>query len=804
MFGHFLKTSFRSLLRARDYTIIHFAGLSAGISIFLLIFIIVRFETSFDDFHPQARRIYRTLIEYHHPGDLGIFYGAGAPTALVHSMKDLFPDVKLSTGVFNSPKDLVQVLNDRGETEKKFSESKSLFAVEPDFFSLFSFPWLAGSPAQSLAEPYSVVLTRETANRYFGDWKTALGKTIQLNNFVHLKVTGILENPRPNTDFQLKLVVPYKLFAKFGRTDWYGGGSEHDCYIRLPEGETPEGFNRRLRDVYKKNRPAGVEDEMVIQSMNEVHYYDAHSHTDNFLGRTISRETIRVLWMVGAFILVIACMNFVNLSTAHAVIRSREVGVRKVLGGSSWQLRGQFLMETFLLVLGSSLVALLLTAIALPAVAGILKLPITRSFVLQPQVLVTWALLIISVTLLSGFYPAILLSGFNPIQALKSRFFTGPSRGINLRRALVIVQFVIAQALIIGLLVMIRQMNYFYKGPMGFDRQALITVPLPWDSIRVKKIDYLRDQVQRIPGVIQLSFNNNPPVTAENDWSDFKFNHEAKSNQLYSIPKFVDSNYIHLFNIPLAAGRNIRPGAGHEFLINEQLMRKLGYQHPEDVLNKEMDLGWDSLKGPVVGVVRDFHSTGFKDKYSCVFLTSYPKGFGKMSIKLGSENAASAIKAITALWNKTYPNGVFEYHYLDENINSFYGQEDQLYQLLKIFALVAIFLGCLGLYGLASFMAAQRTKEVGIRKVLGASEGDIVYLFSREFMLLVLIAFLIAAPIAGWAMTKWLQDYAFRLPIAWWIFLGAGMLAAIIALATISIKGIRAAKMNPVVNLRME
>jgi putative ABC transport system permease protein len=804
MVQNYFKSAFRSLRRNRNYTLINIAGLSAGIAICLVIFIIIRFETSFDGFHSKKERIYRVLTEYHHPGDKPIFYGAAAPTPLAGIIKHEFPELKKTSGIFASGNDQVLILDENGQTEKKFKEKKGLFAVEPDFFDIFDFPWLAGSPSGSLRNLNSAVLTKETAEKYFGDWKKAMGKSIKLDNRAVFKITGILASIPPNTDFQFKIIVPYDFLGFSKSTDWGSSSSSLDCYVLLPPGESKESFDLKLRALFKRYRPADDKDELVIQSLSKVHYYDSYSHTENFLGRTIDPKTIRILWLIGLFIIIIACVNFINLSTAQAVNRAREVGVRKVLGSRDWQLKIKFLLETLLLVIASLIIGLIICFLTLKPIATLLDLPLSTNVFYSPAIILFLLIGIIAVTLLAGFYPSVVLSAFNPINALKSRQAVNSSRGISLRRALVIFQFVIAQGLIIGVIIMVRQMNYFNNGSMGFEKDAIVTVSYPWDTAVSRKIDFLRDKLIQMPGVKDVSFNSSLPATDENNWTGFKFDHAAKSNELYSIMKWVDPQYLKLYDIGLVAGRNFISDTAHEFLINEELMRKLGYREPGAIINKEIDLWNGFVKGPIVGVVKDFHSTGFKDNYSPVLFSTRKKSYNNAAIKLSSGHAPATLKAIETLWNQEYPDYVFEYQFLDEAVNGFYKQETELFQLYKIFAAIAIFLGCLGLYGLASFMAVQRIKEVGIRKVLGATVNNIVALFSKEFIILIGIAFLIASPIAWYFMNKWLHDYVYRIDISWWIFLIAWLLAAVIALATISVQAIKAAMSNPVKSLRTE
>jgi putative ABC transport system permease protein len=367
---------------------------------------------------------------------------------------------------------------------------------------------------------------------------------------------------------------------------------------------------------------------------------------------------------------------------------------------------------------------------------------------------------------------------------------------------LVVFQFIIAQGLIICTIILIRQMNYFNNQSMGFDKDAIIDVPFPGDSVSNSKIDFLRVRLHAISGIKNLSFNSQPPATDDNSWVDYKYDHALKYNGEYCIMKWVDPDYLKTYGLTLVAGRNFSSDTAHEVLINERLLQDLGIKTPEDVLNKQMDIY--QVVGPIVGVVKNFNSTGFKDKYSRVFFAPKKSWYQHVAIKLTSDQTTATLKVIEKIWNQTFPDYVFEYQFMDSSLENFYKQENQLAQLYKIFAGIAIFLGCLGLYGLASYMSVQRIKEVGIRKVLGASIGSIVYLFTKEFILLIFIAFLIAAPLAWYFMNQWLMDYAFRIDISWWIFVAGGLTSILVALATVSYRAIRAAIVNPVNSLRSE
>ncbi|MEO6455637.1 MAG: ABC transporter permease, partial [Ginsengibacter sp.] len=788
----------------KNYTAINIGGLAVGIGVCMMIFIIIQFHSSFDNFHKNKDRIYRVLTEYHHADSKDIFYGHAVPFAFPQAIKTSFGQIEQVAPVYASQNDQVLIAGNNNESTKKFKEERGVFYTSPSFFSIFNFPLLAGS-YKSLNDPNNALVTKEIAEKYFGNWKDAVGKTFKINNAEVLKVSGILATIPVNTDFQFKVVVAYgtgftKKFLTSKNYDGTDGNS--GCYILLPQNVSAAGFNSQLIAYSKKVKSADNKDLQTIQPLRDAHY-DTQAGT--FSGKTISHNLINVLWLIAAFILLIACVNFINLSTAQAVNRAREVGVRKVLGSNKWQLKSQFLTETFLIVFASVIFALLIALLALPYINKILELSLQINSVNGVSIILFLMVTSIAVTALAGFYPSIVLSGFNPINALKNKLSAKSTKGISLRRGLVVFQFIIAQSLIIGTLIIIKQMNFFSSEPLGFDKNAVVNIPVPSDSVSNSKIDFLREQLKSINGVEDLSFNSNTPVEDNDDnWTMFNFNHSIKQTDFYSIFKTVDNRYVPTYKLPLIAGRNIEASdTMKEFLVNEMLLKNLGITNPRDALNKEINFD-DRYKGPIVGVLKDFTTRSFRDGMAPLIIASYKKNYDRVAIKLATKDVAAVMHAVEKSWSSTYPDFVFEYKFLDDKVASFYKQENQLAQLYKIFAVVAILLSCLGLYGLASFMAVQRIKEVGIRKVLGATASNIVYLFSKEFILLISIAFVIATPIAWYFMNKWLQNYPYRINISWWMFIAGGVLSIFIAVATVSFQAIKAAIANPVKSLRTE
>jgi len=804
MIKNYFKTALRSLMRNRNYMMINIAGLAAGIAVCLVIFIIIRYHSSFDEFHTKKDRIYRVLTEYHHADAPDIFYGKGVPTGLPQAIKSNFPQLEKVASIYSEGNDQILVPDENGQPVKKFKEANGVYFTEPSFFDIFDYKWLAGTPAV-LANPGAAVLTKETAERYFGNWQAAVGKKIKWNNNTLLQISGVLDNIPPNTDLHLKVVAAmgsgYTAEILTSK-EWNNTGSSFGCYVLLPQNLNAASFNPLLRAYAKRMKEPDNKDSQILEALGEVHY----SPAGNFSGKTISPELIKVLWLIAAFILLIACVNFINLATAQAVNRSKEVGVRKVMGSNRRQLKLQFLTETLMIVTSAVILSVALSFATLPAIGRMLELPLTVDIVNYQATVLFLFVLTIVVTLLAGFYPSVVLAGFNPIEALKSKMDVKNIKGVSLRRGLVTFQFIIAQALIIGTIIIVKQMNYFTTQPLGFNKEAIINVPFPGDSAGVSRLDFLRRELLSIQGIQNVSFSSNTPIEDNNDnWTKFNYDHAVKETDFYAINKGTDDQYLPVYKLPLLAGRNFQPSdTVREFIVNESLVNKLGVHSIQDVLNKDISL-WDGqLKGKIVGVLKDFHNRSFRAPVAPLLMTTTKNWYSVAGIKLTTRDAAPAIRAVEKIWNNIYPDFAFEFKFLDEKVENFYKQEYQLSLLYKVFAVIAIFLSCLGLYGLVSFMAVQRVREVGIRKVLGATPGSIVYLFSREFMFLIGIAFLIASPLAWYFMGKWLQDYPYRINISLWIFVLGGVGSVIIALITVSFQAVKAAMANPAKSLRSE
>jgi putative ABC transport system permease protein len=799
MLKNYIKTAWQNLRGNKTYVAINMIGLAVGIAACLLVFLLIQYETSFDNFHKNKARIYRVVSAVKTPG--GMSYSRASAFPVAEALRIDYPQLEHVARIYGREDIQIALPNDKGDaSQKKFKENA--FFAEPEFFDIFNFPFLEGNATTALSEPNTVVLTQETANKYFGDWHTATGKFIKYGNGQLCKVTGILKDVPANTDFPLQVVFSFKSAVQEDiLTDWAGLDGSLNTFVVLPKNKTAQQFDNDLLSFVKKHTPVEYANQgYILQPLSGIHY-DGEFGT--YGRRTFSKELITALSLIGLFLLIIACINFINLATAQSANRSKEVGIRKVLGSSKKQLIIQFLSETFLITLAAVVMAIVMAFMVLPLLNNFLQTPLEIQFNLP--LIVFLSIILIVVTLLSGFYPAIILSGFNPVMALKSKFSSRNASGISVRRVLVVFQFATAQTLIIGTLIVVRQMDFFQNASMGFDKDAIVMVPIANDTARLSKMDALKTELLQQAGIRDVSLSAFSPMDKAGWDSDFKFDNAVKKSGFNTEFKWADADYFKTYNIQFVAGVPYsQADTVNGFVVNEMMVKKLGFKNPEDIIGKKINFWEGTMVAPVVGVVKDFNGNSLKKERTPIVLGSYKLVYRLINIKIQPQRAKETLAAIEKIWSKTYPDYIYEYQFLDDKIASFYKQETQLSQLYKAFTGIAVFISCLGLYGFVSFMTARRTKEVGIRKVLGASVINIIYLISKEFTLLIGAAFLIATPLAYFLMHHWLQNFAYRIDIGIGIFLSTILIAEVVAWITIGYQIIKVAVANPLKSLKVE
>lgn len=802
MFRNYLKIAWRNIVRHKTYSAINVAGLAVGFAAFLLIFLVVRYEQSFDQFHIHKNQLFRVIRVARNTAHEE--YRMGVPFPVTPSLRSNLPQLANAGAIV--PDDFVQVIiraNGNGSA-KRFRETHGIFFAEPQFFDMFSFPMVAGEYRNSLKIPGNVLLTQSLADKYFGHWQAAIGKMMRMDG-VAVRVCGILKDIPANTDFPIKAVLSYATHQDYAElkkfmNDWGYIEEDNYCFVQLNKGDSPEQFKRQLTQYSDKYiKPVNPYFFLSIQPLNEMHF-DARYGT--FDGRVFSENLIIVLSTIGIFLLVVACVNFINLSTAQAVNRAREVGVRKVLGSNRRQLILQFLGEAALVSCFALVMGLAAALLVIPAINNLLDIHLSASVLYKGNMIFFLVATLAAVILLAGFYPAFLLSGFNPAQVLKSTLSVRQG-GISMRRGLVVFQFFTAQALIIVMMVMVSQMSYVNTADMGFNKEAILTAQIPPDSIGVATQEVLRNELMKIPGIERVSLGMGAPIGGS-PFTDLRTpGNVGKEPNMIVAFKMNDTSFFKLFHLQFIAGRPYYDSDSiREFVVSENVIRKLGYHDPQRAIGKRIIV--HGIDRPIVGVVKDFHITSLRDSMVPVVMSTSKGNYGMASVKLNLAQAKPAIAAMEKLWGKYYPDFAFTNSFLDDDIAAYYRQETQLSQLYKLFAAVAIFISCLGLYGLVTFMAVQRKKEIGVRKVLGAPVSAILILLSREFTLLIGIAFLIATPVAWYFMHNWLKQYAYRINLGPELFVITIIGSILVAWATVGYTAIKAALANPARSLRNE
>jgi putative ABC transport system permease protein len=805
MIKNYFTIGWRNISKRKGYSFINVGGLTVGIAACLLLFTVVKYELSYDTHHPSYNRIHRVVTQDNFSD--GIDYTPGIPFPALNAIKIFFPEC--TTGaLFASYGSQVTILESNAantSSNKKFIEETGFFFCNPEFFKVFHFTWLTGSPA-ILNEPNTTVLTQKMAQKYFGSWKNALGKFIKLDNAVIVRVEGILQDPPANSDFPLGIVTSY-VTAKANpniwgyNPDWGNTTSNFQLYLLLPENVSAAHIDKQLAQFSKQNykQDQASKKTSFLQPLSQIHF---DNRFGNFGDHTISKSTLWTLSLIGVFIVIMACINFINLATAQAMGRSKEVGIRKVLGSNRFQLLGQVMGETFFIVVLAMVLAVIIGSVCVPFIKHITSIKEQLNLIDWQTVSFLLGLVIV-VTLLAGLYPALIVSGFNPALALKNKITSATVGKTSLRKGLVVTQFAISQVLIIGTIVAIGQMNYIHSADLGFNKEAILIINTNSDSAVQSRQDAFKNKLLQLPGVQSVSFSSDVP-SSDNNWSgNFSFDHRPDEKfDVYR--KAGDEDYFKTYGLEIIAGRIFeKSDTAKEIVINETLVKKLGVKNAADVVGKEIRSGRGGWK-TIVGVVKDFNTNSLREDVKPLMLFQRKDRYGVTGIKVKSTNIPKTKAAIEAAWNQYFPEYAYTSSYMDEDIARFYEQEDKLSLLYKIFAAIAIFISCLGLYGLVSFMAMQRTKEIGVRKVLGGTIGHILWIFGKEFFILLMVAFVISAPIAWWMMTNWLQNFEFRVPISPWIFVLSILISIVVAALTVGYRSVRAAIVNPIKSLRTE
>jgi predicted permease len=791
MFQHNFKIAFRNLKRSKAFTFINILGLALGITCAILIFTFVKYHLSFDAFHSNADRIYRITTEFHTEG---IRYNSGVPSPMGEAFRNDF--------TFAEKVGLVASFSDRlvsvpSSEDKKFEEDIAF--AEPAFFDIMDFPLVQGGENTPLHEPNTAIITERIATKYFGK-EDPLGQTIRIDNMLDVIITGILRGLPVNTDRRQEIYLPFSNLKDHSpglvEEDWWWSVNKGmQCFVLLNPGVAPATVDKALTalsEKYYDERNAKVF-QFKLQPLSDIHF-------NTNLGGYVAKKNVWALALICLFLMITACVNFINLATSQALGRSKEVGVRKVLGGLRRQVFWQFITETALISMAAMGMAVTLAQFAIPYANQLLDTQLSIDLFQDRHLLVFLLLLLFVVIFLSGAYPGVVLAGFQPVRALKGKLTQSHIHGLSLRRGLVVTQFAISQLLIIGTVVIANQMRYAQQADMGFEKEAIVMLPVP--EKEKAKINTLGPRLSQIAGVQKVTFCNDAPASEITPSTGIQFDARAEIEKFEISLKAGDHQYVPTFGLQILEGRNLQPSDTiREYLLNETAVKRLSVS-VEDVIGKTATI--NGRKGSVVGVVKDFHNKSFHEAIDPVYITTLSDNYGQCAVKINIANLRPTLASLEKTWKEIYPDYVYEYDFLDDRIAGFYTLDTLMLRLIRVFVSIAVIIGCLGLYGLISYMAAQKTREVGVRKVLGASVRSILWLFGKEFTLLLITAFAVAAPVAWWVMNNWLENFAYRIEIGVGVFILAISITFLVALITVGYQSIKTALINPVNCLRDE
>ena len=790
MFRNYIITAVRNLLRNKFYTSINIAGLAIGLSVGIMILLWVQDELSYNKFHSKADRIFK--VNSHLPaGDAEqVWEDAPSPIA-VHASKKI-PEVEKAVRVRANFDNYLF-----GYGEKTFAGFNLAYA-DPSFFSLFDFKFLSGSAARPFEGSHSVVLTSSIAKRFFGD-QDPIGKILQADKRDNFKVTAVIEDFPSNSTINYSMIFPMSLNAERfgGNGEWKTidedlGNFNYSIYLLLKPDASPEVVGKKVTGLYRdmRSNEPNMKTYYTLQALTDLHLYAAD-------GNSRAMQTVKIFVLVSIFILIIACINYVNLATARSIVRSKEVSVRKIIGARKSHLFIQFLLESGILFLLSTVAAFVIIRLLLPLYNDISG----KQLVFNLGSANVWLVLLTAVIgslAVASIYPAILLSSFRPIESLKGKFTAGIGNA-GFRKALVVTQFVFSIGLIISTMVIGLQLKYMREKDLGYDKEHVFSF-----NIRDEMMNHypaIRSELLQSPGVVNVSRASSNIIGVSNSTSDTDWDGKDPNRAFIVHPTAIDEQFVPLFNIKMVAGKNFtgsKSDSAH-ILLNETAVRESGIKDP---IGKRFSL-WGA-EGRIIGVVKDFNYASLKEKIEpAVYYYNMNYGW-RLFIKTNGRDADKAIAAAQKQWMKYSADYPFNYVFVDEEYDSLYKTEQRTGTLFNVFAVVAIIISCLGLFGLATYTAYVKKKEIGIRKVLGAGITNITTLLTKDFIVLVLISLFIAIPVAWWAMSNWLQDFVYRISLSWDVFAISGALAIGIALITVSFQSIKAALANPVNSLKEE
>ncbi len=812
-----LKIIFRRLLRQKTTTALHVFGLTLGMTTCLLIGLFLRHEMSYDLWNKKADRIYRINSVWQNPGDTNFHYST--PMPLGPALREAVPGVETVTQ-WHPVSEVIEI-----SPTKRFMQEHIVLA-EPELLDIFDINVLEGNGYEALRTPYQALLTQSAAKKFFGG-EDPMGKTFKYRNDFTITVAGLIDDLPTNTHMPASMLISFYRDEKFlgSETNGWSWVSGTETLVLLPGGDDPHTLDAPLKSLADKhinsdpNMPKDIRAGFNWQPISDIHFNENYSGGSEWV-KAVNTTWLWFFGIIGLAVLVLACINFVNLSTAQALNRAKEVGVRKSVGAGQGQLVWQFLSEAWVLTAIAGILAVATTRLSLPYINQMVDKQISFQLFQSPGLVASLVLGAVLTGLLAGLYPAWVIAHFDPVSSMKTSWSSATTKlnsGVILRKALVVTQFGISAALLIAVTLIAQQVHYLRSKSLGFDKDNIVDVGIGgnWGG---KEKNTFRNALRNIPGIKEVAYSTSTP-SDEGHWGTLMSTVGRDDPNRKEVRMILsDENFAPMYGLKLLAGRFLVAADTNatgfslpeeqkveRVVINRKALETLAFESPEAAIGKRFWFGFNSGKAEIVGVMEDFNFSSLHEAIKPMLLTQQTNVYERAGIKIaGGSDVPATLAAIGEAYKKAFPTGVYGYQFLDEKIDAFYKSEARLYGLFRLFAGLAMLISCLGLWGLATFAARQRTKEIGIRKVLGASVSGIVAMLSKEFLALVAVSLVIAAPLAYFFMKKWLQDFAYTIEIQWWVFALAGLVAVAIAFLTVSFQSVKAAIANPSDSLRSE
>ncbi len=798
MFKNNLKITFRSLWNNWGSSLLNILGLTLGVLGSIIIFLTLKYETSFDEFHENKKQIYRVTNNYYYP--TFTMHVGNTPDPMAGALKNDFPD-------FTSAFSIRSNFGHNISVEEEIFESDLIYCG-PEFIQAFDFyndpsQWIIGNPNYILKEVNKTILTESLAERLFQSPEESIGKTMLLSNETLIEVAGVMKDPPNNTNYPFEQLVSYPTYARFASQS-FGGVSATTTFVQIPEAVDIENLRPALNDFNEKYMEAAWGEDFVsmdLQPLSEIHF-DERFGSNNY---STSRTYLWALGLIGLFIILIACINFINLATAKTLGRAKEIGMRKILGSSKNNIVFQFMSESFILAFIALGLGVLLAQLSFPYFSEITNLNIGNDFRYSPDLIFFIISLLLFSTVAMGLYPAIMLSNFQPLEVFRQKKSARSVKGITLRKSLIVFQLTTSQILIIGALVISYQLHFFQNKDLGFEKESMLVVNFLGHTSLENQVT-LKNKTKQFPFVKQLSLSSTIPMAGHISSTGLE-SQDSEVKERFNVEYiYADNDFVETMNFELLAGKasvtEIDMDSVRGFVVNETLINRLAFDSPKEALGKRINVhGYDAR---IIGVVKDFHTLSLHDNIKPIAIAYGMRDYAGMGVRYQTGNVRQVIAQLETSWKEVFPDKNFDYYFLDEQMENIYENEVRFSKIINAFTIISIIIACLGLIGLSTFSSMSRLKEIGVRKVLGASVPGILFLISKEFIILTLISFIISSPIAYYLSSIWLEGFAYRINLEWWMLLTAGIGTLLFTLITVAVQSTKAALVNPVESLRRE